>query len=171
MPGGHDDKTIDMARTYKRKGSSERPTEQAVTHDLNLESAALLYEMAALQPTPRSQFGYKRAAKAIVYLPVPVSDLVSAGTLREVPFVGPSSERIVKELVAEGRSATVEAAIAKAGSKGATVVSKRGYREHFLSHFAMAQALATPMAPGVVSRADYRGDFQMHSTWSDGESH
>src|SRR3954468_23701016 len=120
MPGGHSDKSLEMAKTYKRKRMPAPPTEQPVTHDVNIESAALLYEMAALQPTPRSQFGYKRAAKAIVYLPVPVSDLVSAGTLREVPFVGPSSERIVKELVAEGRSAIVEAAIAKAGSKGAT---------------------------------------------------
>ena len=34
--------------------------------DLNLQAAGLLYEMAALQPTERSQFGYKRAAKAIV---------------------------------------------------------------------------------------------------------
>jgi len=157
-----------MARTYQRKRSTTGPTEQPVTHDVNLESAALLYEMAALQPTPRSQFGYKRAAKAIVYLPVPVSDLVSAGTLREVPFVGPSSERIIKELVAEGKSATVQAAIVKAGSKGTAVVARRAYRENFLSHFTMQQALAAPMASGVVSRADYRGDFQMHSTWSDG---
>jgi putative hydrolase len=168
MPGGHSDKSLEMAKTYKRKRMPGTPAEQPVTHDLNIESAALLYEMAALQPTPRSQFGYKRAAKAVVYLPVPVSDLVSAGTLREVPFVGPSSERIIKELVATGRSAIVEAAIAKAGSKGEKVRGTRAYREHFLSHFAMGQALASPMGSEVVSRPDYRGDFQMHSTWSDG---
>ncbi len=168
MPGRHSDKTVDMAKSYRRKRTPATPTEQSVTHDLNIESAALLYEMAALQPTPRSQFGYKRAAKAMVYLPVPVSDLVSAGTLREVPFVGPSSERIIKELVETGRSAIVEAAIAKAGSKGEKVKTSRAYREHFLSHLAMAQALASRMGSEVVSRADYRGDFQMHSTWSDG---
>ena len=168
MPTQQSDKTSVMPRTYKRKPTAKPPTEQPVTHDLNLQSGALLYEMAALQPTPRSQFGYKRAAKAIIFLPVPVSDLVAAGTLREVPFVGPSSERIIKELVEGGRSPSVEAAIAKAGSKGAAVVAQRAYREHFLSHFAMAQALGAAMPPGVVSRADYRGDFQMHSTWSDG---
>ena len=70
-----------MARTYKQKRGSADRTEQSVTHDVNLEAAGLLYDMAALQPTPRSQFGYKRAAKAIVYLPMPVSDLVVAGTL------------------------------------------------------------------------------------------
>ena len=35
-----------------------------------MAAAALLYDMAALQPTERSQFGYKRAAKAIIGLPV-----------------------------------------------------------------------------------------------------
>ena len=41
-----------------------------VNDDLNMAAAALLYDMAALQSTERSQFGYKRAAKAIVGLPV-----------------------------------------------------------------------------------------------------
>ena len=44
--------------------------------------------MAALQPTERSQFGYKRAAKAVIGLPVSVADLVAAGTLREVVDAG-----------------------------------------------------------------------------------
>lgn len=51
------------------------------------------------QSTERSQFGYKRAAKAIVGLPVSVADLVAAGTLQDVVFVGPSSARIITELV------------------------------------------------------------------------
>jgi putative hydrolase len=163
-----------MAKTYKKKGSAARPTEQSPTHDsadrrdVNVEAASLLYDMAALQPTARSQFGYKRAAKAIVYLPMPVSELIDAGTLREIPFVGPSSERIIREYVAEGRSLSVEAAIAKAGARGLALIAKRAYREHFLSHYVMAQALAAEAAPGVVRQADYRGDFQMHSTSSDG---
>jgi len=135
--------------------------------DTNLRAAALLYDMAALQPTERSRFGYKRAAKAIVGLPVMVSDLVTAGTLREIPFVGPSSERIIIEFVTTGSSATVEAAIAKAGNR-ADVNAKRALRDGYLSHSVMAQALEAPAAAGVVSRAEYRGDFQMHSTWSDG---
>jgi histidinol phosphatase-like PHP family hydrolase len=32
----------------------------------------------------------------------------------------------------------------------------------------MAQALGETLDPAIVSKADYRGDFQMHSTWSDG---
>ncbi len=123
--------------------------------------------MAALQPTERSQFGYKRAAKAIMRLPVAVSDLVAAGTLREVPFVGPASERIVTEFVRTGASSTLDAAIVKTG-KQAVVAARRELRDGYLSHSVLAQALAAPAPPGVVGKGDYRGDFQMHSTWSDG---
>jgi histidinol phosphatase-like PHP family hydrolase len=135
--------------------------------DQNLAAAALLYDMAALQSTERSRFGYKRAARAIAGLAVPVADLVAAGTLREVPFVGPSSERIIREFVTTGSSPTVEAALAKAGPR-AEVVAKRALRDGYLSHAILAQALETEAEPGVVSVGDYRGDFQMHSTWSDG---
>jgi putative hydrolase len=144
-----------------RKGSA------AEIADGNLAAAALLYDMAALQPTERRQFGYKRAARAIIGLPVPVADLVEAGTLRDVPFVGPSSERIISEFVRTGSSQTVAAAVEKAG-KTAIVLARRALRDGYLSHSVLAEALHAPAAPGVVSRADYRGDFQMHSTWSDG---
>ena len=155
-----------------RNNAGNRPERQAGAGapsiaDGNLAAAALLYDMAALQPTERSRFGYKRAAKAIAGLSVAVADLVAAGTLREVPFVGPSSERIITEFVRGGSSPTLEAAIAKSG-KPALIEEKRALRDGYLSHAVMAEALATPAGEGVVSRADYRGDFQMHSTWSDG---
>ena len=138
-----------------------------VHNDTNMAAAALLYDMAALQPTERSQFGYKRAAKAIIGLPVSVADLVAAGTLREIPFVGPASARIITEVVEQGRSPSVEAAIEKT-TRPSQVVSRRQFRGAYLSHFAMQRALAATIGDGVVSRADYRGDFQMHSAWSDG---
>ena len=141
---------------------------EAVVHDdLNMAAASLLYDMAALQATERSQFGYKRAAKAIVGLPVSVADLVTAGTLREIPFVGPASARIITEVVEQGRSPSVEAAIEQS-TRPSQLESRRQFRGAYLSHFAMQRALATPLGKGVVSRADYRGDFQMHSAWSDG---
>ena len=152
----------------RRKPSKKRTsTDEWVVDDTNVVAAGLLYDMAALQPTERSRFGYKRAAKAIIFLPMPVTDLVKADTLREVPFIGPSSTRIVTELVEQGRSPTVEAAIAKAG-KTAVVAKVRKFRDGYLSHFVMSQALAADMDPAVVSKGAYRGDFQMHSTWSDG---
>jgi histidinol phosphatase-like PHP family hydrolase len=156
---------VELATQRKRKGRVNTVPDRL--DDLNVAAAGLLYDMAALQPSERSRFGYKRAAKAIVYLPVSVSDLVAADSLREIPFVGPASARIVTELVQQGHSPTVEAAVAKAG-KVAVVEKVRALRDGYLSHFVMAQALAADLGPGIVSKGHYRGDFQMHSTWSDG---
>ncbi|HVL67608.1 MAG TPA: DNA polymerase/3'-5' exonuclease PolX [Vicinamibacterales bacterium] len=153
--------------TQRKRGSGTSAIGAAQIADGNLKAAALLYEMAALQPNERSRFGYKRAAKAIAGLAVPVGDLVAAGTLREVPYVGPSSERIIREFVTTGSSSTVEAAIAKSG-KAAEAAARRALRDGYLSHAILAQALEAPAEPGVVSKGHYRGDFQMHSTWSDG---
>jgi len=130
-------------------------------------AAGLLHDMAALQPNERSQLGYKRAAKAVIALPLTVGDLVAAGTLRDVPYIGPSSARIIMELVETGASSTVDAAVAASRNAG-KVALLRQLRTDFLSQVAMAQALALPRHPAVVSKGDFRGDFQMHSTWSDG---
>jgi len=135
--------------------------------DFNLAAAALLYDMVALQPSERSAFGYKRAAKAIVGLTESVVDLVATDRLRDVPFVGPSSTRIVRELVESGRSATVERAVA-ASAKSSEVTKRRALRAGFLSEHAMRLVLAADLPPQIVSRDSFRGDFQMHSTWSDG---
>jgi histidinol phosphatase-like PHP family hydrolase len=123
--------------------------------------------MAALQPAERSRFGYKRAARAVASLAVPVSDLVAAGTLGEVPYVGPSSIRIITEFVTTGASATVQAAVEKSGRQ-AELVAKRALRDGYLSRSLLTEALAMEAPEGVVRLEDYRGDFQMHSTWSDG---
>jgi histidinol phosphatase-like PHP family hydrolase len=132
-----------------------------------MEAAGLLQDMAALQPNERSQLGYKRAAKALIALPLPVTQLVEAGTLRDVPYIGPSSARIVTELVESGSSPTVAAAVS-ACSHADKVAAMRGMRKNFLSQLAMEQILARPRDRSIVSRAAFRGDFQMHSTWSDG---
>ena len=132
-----------------------------------MSAAGLLQDMAALQPNERSQLGYKRAAKAVIALPVTVTDLVTAGTLRDVPFVGPSSARIITELVETGTSLTVEAAVA--GSRHADkVASLRKLRTNFISQVVMGHVLALPLNDEIVSKGSFRGDFQMHSTWSDG---
>ena len=146
----------------RKKGQRRAPADvlaESIVHDdLN---------MAALQPNERSQFGYKRAAKVVIGLPVSVADLVGAGTLRDVEFIGPSSARIITELVEQGRAPSVETAVAKS-TRPSQVMSRREFRAAYLSHFAMQRALAAPLGKKVIARADYRGDFQMHSTWSDG---
>ena len=58
-------------RSVKKVAKRPLAAAEVVVHgDLNMAAASLLYDMVALQPTERSQFGYKRAAKAIVGLPV-----------------------------------------------------------------------------------------------------
>jgi histidinol phosphatase-like PHP family hydrolase len=138
-----------------------------VSNDYNLAAASLLYEMAAMQGNERSQLGYKRAARTIAGLPISVVDAVAAGTLREVPYIGPASARVITELVEQRHSPTLEAALA-AYPKAAQIAAKRGFRDGFLSHHVLQRILDTPLGRGVVGRTGYRGDFQMHSTWSDG---
>jgi putative hydrolase len=157
--------------THSRTGSGRRKknseTERATGPDLNMVAAGLLHDMAALQGNQHAERAYKRAAKAVIGLPMPVSDLVQASTLRVVPFIGPSSARVIIELVETGSSKTVESAVASA-AQGAKVLALRQLRSDFLSQFAMEQALGLPAGAEVVSKAVFRGDFQMHSTWSDG---
>src|SRR5919108_5417341 len=126
--------------------------------DPNLAAAALLYDMAALQSNERSAFGYKRAAKAIVALPVAVTDLVSSGTLREISFIGPASARIITEFVEQGQSPTVRTAVARAGRQ-LQISARQALRAGFLSHYALQQALGLPLGSSIVSRQTYRGDF------------
>jgi len=132
-----------------------------------MSAAGLLFDMAAVQRNERSQLGYKRAAKAVVALTESVVDLVTAGTLGDVPFVGPASTRIVTELVQQGRSPSVEQAVETSANPEA-VAAKRPLRRAFLSHHVLQAALGGRAPAGTVDRAAYRGDFQMHSTWSDG---
>ena len=153
-----------------KRGSRVRPSlVNTATHfdDLNMTAVGLLYDMAELQDAEQARFGYTRAAKAVVGLPVLVSDLVEAGTLRDVPFIGPSSARVISELVEHGQSPTVEAAVA-ASSRAAQVMAKRMFRSNYLSEFGMLRVHGEALDRRIVSRGAYRGDFQMHSTGSDG---
>jgi histidinol phosphatase-like PHP family hydrolase len=146
----------------RRNASLPAPPE-----DENLAAASLLQDMAILQPTERSRFGYKRAAKAIVGLTSSIRAIVGAGELRQVPFVGPASARIVEEYLDTGASPTVDAAVARSG-QGSRVEAARTMRGGFLSEYAMRQALAAAAPNSIVSPDVFRGDFQMHSEWSDG---
>jgi histidinol phosphatase-like PHP family hydrolase len=145
----------------------QRARSNTAIEDPNVHAAGLLYDMAALQSAERSRFGYKRAAKAILALPASVADLVKSGALRDVPFIGPATVRILTEFVSEGRSPTVEAAVAHSKHR-ADLAKRRLLRGNFLSQHAMEQAMAMRLPRTIVSRASFRGDFQMHTTWSDG---
>ena len=142
-----------------------------VTHirdDVNIVAAGFLYDMAILQSSERSAFGYKRAGKVIATaLDVSLRDLVAQGTVRQVPYLGRASEGIIEEVVATGESPTVAKAVA-ASPKRTEVDRRRQFRRAYLSRHAMMIALDAPLAARIVRPDTFLGDLQMHSTWSDG---
>jgi histidinol phosphatase-like PHP family hydrolase len=139
-----------------------------VSRDRNIVAAGLLQDLAILQSSERSAFGYKRAAKALAAgIDRSVVDLVEEGTVRDIPFVGAASERVVVELVRTGGAAAVEAAVA-ASQKKSEVEKRRRFRRAYLSRHALRLAFDAPLPSSIVSTRTYRGDLQMHSTWSDG---
>jgi putative hydrolase len=135
--------------------------------DLNMVAAGLLFDMAELQGSERSRFGYKRAAKAIVALPAPIEEVVRSAAVLDVPYIGPASQRVLEEFILQGSTATVDAAVA-ASTRRTEVERRRRMREGFISHYVMQQAHGLPLPASIVSGTQFRGDFQMHSTWSDG---
>ena len=137
--------------------------------DSNARVAALLRDLAAVQKSPQSRWGYKRAAQAILDLDEPLEALVQAdGTLRKIPHVGPSSLRILNEFLQSGRSETVERAVGESG-KAAEVDRSRELRGNFLSSAQVAQVLRAEPGRGLQTE-HYLGDLQMHSEYSDGRA-
>ena len=135
--------------------------------DVNGAVAALLRDLAAVQKSQQSMWGYKRAASAILALDEPLESLLQPdGTLRKIAHVGPSSLRVVMEVLETGASPTVERAVAESG-KRPDIDRRRDLREHFLSRAQVLSALRNRKLRGP-SIADYHGDLQMHSVWSDG---
>jgi len=135
--------------------------------DKNGLIASLLRDFAAIQKSKQSMWGYKRAASAILALEQPIESLVKPdGTLQKIPNVGPSSTRIILEVLNTGTSPTIERAVAESGQT-ADVERRRGLRDHFLSRAQVLDALRNTTLTGPRVE-DYRGDLQMHSTWSDG---
>src|SRR6185295_16626284 len=122
--------------------------------DMNGKIAALLRDFAAIQKSKQSMWGYKRAASAILTLEEPIESFVQPdGTLRKIPNIGPSSTRVILEVLQTGTSPTIE--------------RRRDLRDHFLSRAQVLEALRNVTLKGPRLE-DYHGDLQMHSTWSDG---
>jgi histidinol phosphatase-like PHP family hydrolase len=135
--------------------------------DTNGLVASLLRDLAAVQTSQQSRWGYKRAAAAVRQLDEPIEALLQPdGTLRKIPNVGPSSTRVILEVLRTGRSDIVERAVAASGKAG-DVEKSRGLRENFLTRAQVIAALRNTKLRGLRLPA-YRGDLQMHSTWSDG---
>lgn len=153
-------------RARQAKLFHEAP-ESRQARDLNAEAASWLLDLAALQPSdsPR-RLAYRRAARAVLGLPRSIATLFESGRLPKIPYIGESSEQVLREVAEEGTSPSVEHAIEESRLER-QIVDLRRLREHFLS-YQVVEAIIDADLPGVVSIADYRGDLQMHSTFSDG---
>jgi putative hydrolase len=135
--------------------------------DLNRQIASLLRDLASVQKSTQSKWGYKRAAAAVLNLEEPIESFLQPdGTLRKIPNIGPSSTRVILEALRTGSSPTVEAAVAGSG-RGQDIEKSRGLRSNFLSRAQVVAALRNSKLRGP-RLADYRGDLQMHSEYSDG---
>lgn len=134
--------------------------------DINSAVTAALRDFATVQRSTQSRWGYKRAAAAIRRLDRQLPDIIEDGELPRIHGVGPASSRIIYEVLEHGFSPTVERAIAESGQAN-EIARRRALRTGFLSR-AEAVRINALDVPDLVSLDDYRGDFQMHSTWSDG---
>src|SRR3954471_16744795 len=83
--------------------------------DINLELACLLYDMAAIARDSQRGWGYKRAAKAVLRIDRDITPLITANTFKAVAGIGPTTDRIARELIVDGHSAFVDRAIAESG--------------------------------------------------------
>jgi histidinol phosphatase-like PHP family hydrolase len=123
--------------------------------------------MASVQSSVHSKWGYKRAAAAILNLERPIETLVQPdGTLAKIPNIGPSSSRIILEVLQTGGSPTVERAVGDS-TRVDDVEKSRALRSNFLSRAQVLAALRNKRLAGPAPQ-DYQGDLQMHSEWSDG---
>jgi histidinol phosphatase-like PHP family hydrolase len=135
--------------------------------DINSIVAGWLRDLAFVQSSPHSRWGYKRAASAVMHLDVPIDALLNPDdSLQKIPQVGPASTRVILEVLKTGASAIVEAAVA-ASPQQSDMLRRRGLRSHFLSRAAALAALRS-RKPYVPALSDIRCDLQMHSEWSDG---
>ena len=158
-------------RDYHSHPSGDMPVEpRRPRHsDVNAVVGGYLRDLAMAQATQAKMFGYKRAAAAILRLERALTDLSdAAGMLPKIAGIGPGSARVIDEVLATGSSPTVERAIDASGRR-ADIERRRTLRGHFLSRAEVLHILRDSTFSGL-SLEDYRGDFQMHSEWSDGNA-
>lgn len=127
--------------------------------------AGVLDDLAAIQTSIYPRRAYERAARAVTMLERQLSEACDE-QLTAAPQIGQSASRVIRELVTTGQSQTMVEAVARSG-RPAEVQRRRELRDGFMSLAAARMVLADD-DNSAVGLADYRGDFQMHSTWSDG---
>lgn len=137
--------------------------------DFNYVASSVLEDLAAAQSHRQKAFGYGRAAAAIRALDRQFPELVADdGRFAPIAGIGPSSTRVLFEVLAHGAAPTVEAAIDAAGARE-EIDRRRALRHGFLSRARVQQVLRDATLGGPRLE-DYGGDFQMHTEWSDGKA-
>src|SRR5687768_11703690 len=124
--------------------------------DVNAEIAGALRDMALVHASPHGRIAYRRAARAVMALEEPLASLLQRHDARAIRFIGPASERVIREHLELGASPTVEAAVERS-PRSAEVLASRADRATFLSRAAARVILGAP-AHDVIGIADYRGD-------------
>ena len=99
----------------------------------------------------------------------PLTDLVSTPdrALPKIAGIGPASTRVILEVLETGASATVEQAVAASGRERRHPAAPRLARQLPEPGGGAADPRRSRRSTGPPL-ADYRGDLQMHSEWSDG---
>src|SRR6187549_1904793 len=111
--------------------------------DSNLKIGGLLRDLANVQASKHSKWGYKRAATAVMNLTVPIESLRNPdGTFQKISGVGPSSTRVITEVLDTGVSETVNKAVAASG-KAADIENRRQWQRDFLSRAEVVAANAS----------------------------
>src|SRR3954468_15764988 len=139
-------------------GLAGEKVQRRVTDDLNGTIAGLLRDLASVQTSTQSKWGYKRAASAVRNLDGPIESYVQPdGTLKKIQHVGPASTRVIMEVLQTGESPTVAAAIEASGSTSKADQS-RMWRQNFLTRSRVLEALNNTELGGPT-KAQYRGDL------------
>src|SRR6185436_17309587 len=110
--------------------------------DVNMEVAGELNDMALIHASRHGRFAYKKASRSILQLDQPLDEFVEAHSPREIPYIGPATERVILEHLRHGRSETVERAVDKSGRRD-EIAAARKMRTHFLSRAGVLAVLST----------------------------
>ena len=131
--------------------------------------AGLLSDLAAIQDSKQRQFGYKQAASAIRWLDEPLEALAAPATaaLRAHPAHRARLHSRDRRSAGHGRLADGRTAPWRSARKRRATSSTAAVALPLPQPGARARPCWTTRAGGP-RWPDYRGDLQMHSTWSDG---
>jgi len=118
----------------------------------NSTIAGLLRDLAAVQTSTQRKWAYARAADAIAGLDAPIeSFLLPDGTLRKIAHVGPSSTRVIVEVLRTGGSPTVERALAESGKMDVVEKGRALRDDTFLDRTEVLAAYFGIMRAGLVA--------------------